>query len=80
MSSSIETLYDIQENQKPELAEMFYATKYYDIDLATRTIETPEYLSVAKDHKAENIYFRIKDANELDGYEKEISLLKTLYR
>lgn len=59
MSSSIETLYNIQENQPPELAEMFYARKYYDIDLVTRTIETPEYLSVAKDHKAENVYFRI---------------------
>ena len=59
MSSSIETLYDIQENQKPELAQMFYATKYYDIDLDSRTVESPEYLSVLKDHKAENVYFRI---------------------
>lgn len=59
MSSSIETLYEIQENEKPELAQMFYATKFYDIDIDSRTIETPEFLSVQKDHKAENIYFRV---------------------
>ena len=46
MSSSIETLYEIQENEKPELAHMFYATKFYDIDIDSRTIETPEFLSV----------------------------------
>lgn len=59
MSSSIETLYEIQENNKPEFAQMFYATKYFDIDLDSRTIDSPEYLSVLKDHKAENVYFRV---------------------
>lgn len=59
MSSSIETLHEIQQNSKPELAQMFYANKYFDIDLDSRTIQSPEYLSVAKDHKAENVYFRI---------------------
>lgn len=59
MSSSIETLYEIQENNKPQLAQMFYANKYFNIDLASRTIESPEYLSVLKDHQAENVYFRI---------------------
>ncbi len=40
-------------------AVMPYAIKYYDVDLDTRTIDSPEYLSIAKDHKAENIYFRM---------------------
>lgn len=47
-----------QEELSPQ-AVMPYAIKYYDIDLETRTIDAPEYLSVAKDHYAENIYFRV---------------------
>lgn len=59
MSEYLDTLFDIQENNPPKLAEMFYANKYYDIDLSSRKIDSPEYLSILKDHKAENIYFRI---------------------
>lgn len=40
-------------------ASMPYAIKYVDVDLETREIDSPEYLSVAKDHYAENIYFRV---------------------
>lgn len=59
MSEYLDTLFDIQENNPPKLAELFFANKYYDIDLSTRKIDSPEYLSILKDHKAENIYFRI---------------------
>ena len=59
MSEYLDTLFDIQENNPPKLAEMFFANDYHDIDLKTRKIDSPEYLSILKDHKAENIYFRI---------------------
>ena len=59
MSEYLDTLFDIQENNPPKLAEMFFANTYHDIDLKTRKIDSPEYLSILKDHKAENIYFRI---------------------
>ena len=32
--------------------------KIYDIDLNKRTIDTPKFLSVSKDHEAETIYFK----------------------
>jgi len=31
----------------------------YVVDLESRLIETPQWLSVEKDHRAENIYFKI---------------------
>jgi hypothetical protein len=30
------------------------------VDLATRTIDTPKFLSVVKDHNSSTIYFRVK--------------------
>ena len=33
--------------------------RIYDIDLNTRKVSVPEYLSVETDHKAEVIYFRV---------------------
>lgn len=52
-------LYVIQSDNPPSQV-LFPKTKpIYDIDLSTRTIEAPPYLSVSKDHKSETIYFRI---------------------
>ncbi len=52
-------LYMIQ-SQNPPSQVLFPNTKtIYDIDLNTRTINAPEFLSVSKDHKSETIYFRV---------------------
>jgi hypothetical protein len=52
-------LYEIQDFNKPSLAVLLPGTeKIYDVDLNTRTIEAPEYLSVESDHRSEYIYFK----------------------
>ena len=52
-----EKLWLIQTNNPPRLAILPYAEKIYNIDFDTRLIDSPEFLSVQKDHSAENIYF-----------------------
>lgn len=52
-------LWQIQTNSFPRKAVLPYAERIYNIDLKTRVIESPEFLSVAKDHKAESIYFSV---------------------
>jgi hypothetical protein len=53
-------LYRIQDENPPTLALLLPSTeKIYNIDLNTRTIEAPEFLSVETDHRAEAIYFKM---------------------
>lgn len=53
-------LYRIQDENPPTLALLLPSTeRIYNINLNTRTIEAPEYLSVETDHKAEAIYFKM---------------------
>lgn len=53
-------LYRIQDENPPTFALLLPSTeKIYDINLNTRLIEAPEYLSVETDHRAEAIYFRM---------------------
>ncbi len=55
-----ENLYRIQDENPPTLALLLPKTeRIYNIDLNSRTIEAPEYLSVETDHKAEAIYFKM---------------------
>lgn len=49
----------IQSNNRPTIAILPSSEKVYNIDLKTRQIETPEYLSVEHDHKSETIYFKV---------------------
>ena len=50
----------IQSQNPPGLAILVPGNeKIYSIDLNTRTIESPEYLSLEKDHEAEIIYFLV---------------------
>jgi hypothetical protein len=43
----------------PTIALLLPSTeKIYNINLSTREVEVPEYLSVLKDHYAETIYFK----------------------
>lgn len=44
----------------------------YNIDLNTRIVESPEFLSVAKEHTAETIYFKV------DRYYEHIDLSNTI--
>ncbi len=55
----LDLLYKIQDENKPSLAILLPGSeKIFNVDLATRTIEAPEYLSVETDHRSEVIYFR----------------------
>lgn len=52
-------LHQIQDENAPSIAVLLPGTEnIYEIDLNKRTIESPEFLSVSKDHKAETIYFK----------------------
>lgn len=51
-------LHQIQDENAPSIAVLLPGTEnIYEIDLNKRTIESPEFLSVSRDHKAETIYF-----------------------
>lgn len=52
-------LYKIQDQNAPSLAVLLPSDeKIYEIDLNTRKIEAPEYISVEADHMAETIWFK----------------------
>ena len=54
-----EMLWEIQSNAPTRKALLLPKDeKIYDIDLNTRKISVPKFLSVAKDHQAETIYFK----------------------
>lgn len=54
-----ETLWEIQSNAPTRTAILLpKSEQIYDIDLNTREISVPTFLSVAKDHVAETIYFK----------------------
>lgn len=53
-------LYRIQDENKPSLAVLLPSNeKIYEIDMNSRKIEAPKYLSVELDHRAETIYFKV---------------------
>lgn len=50
----------IQSENAPSLAILLPTDeKIYSVDLNSRIVEAPEYLSVEKDHKAEVVYFKV---------------------
>lgn len=57
--STLEQLYNAQEQGAPSLVILPYSNEFYDIDLKTRTINGPEFISVQRDHRAETIYFKV---------------------
>ena len=67
-------LHDIQFKNPPTLANLPDAnsSNTYNVDLATRTIKAPEFLSVAKDHKSTVIYFKV------DRYFEYMDLANTI--
>lgn len=55
----LDLLYKIQDENKPSLAILLPGEeRIYNVDMAARKIEAPEYLSVETDHRSEVIYFR----------------------
>lgn len=54
-----EKLHIIQNENPPSLALLPAAERVYDIDLSTRQVNAPEFLSVEKDHRSETIYFKV---------------------
>lgn len=54
-----ENLFQIQSQMAPELVKLTNAKNFYEIDLNTRQVESPEVLSFSKDHKSNVIYFRM---------------------
>lgn len=55
-----QNLFRIQEENFPGTAVLLPSDeRIYEINMSARSIEVPEFLSVATDHKAETIYFKI---------------------
>lgn len=55
-----QNLIQINDTNKPILANLLPSDeKIYNIDLNTRKVEVPQYLSVKKDHRAETVYFTV---------------------
>lgn len=53
-------LYKIQDHNFPLKADLMPSDeRIYDIDLNTREVSIPPYLSVQTDHKAETLYFKV---------------------
>lgn len=53
-----EFLYEIASQNTPNIVELPGAKRnMYEVDLSTREIKSPKYLSVTADHKAEVVYF-----------------------
>lgn len=65
-------LHQIQSNNAPTIALIPNRENTYTIDLETRTIETPEFLSVEKDHASETVYFIV------DRYYDYVDLATTI--
>ena len=55
----MEKLWLAQTENFPRKAILPYAEKIYEIDLKTRKIDSPKFLSVLKDHSAESVYFSV---------------------
>ena len=53
-------LFEIQKMHSPQKAVLPYANKIYSIDVKSRNIDGPTFLSVLNDHSAINIYFSIQ--------------------
>ena len=56
---TLEQLYELQTQNAPSNVFLPFAHNIYDIDLSTRKINGPEFISARRDHKSEIIYFKI---------------------
>ena len=65
-------LHQIQSSNPPTIALIPNREKIYTIDLNSREIETPEFLSIEKDHASETVYFIV------DRYYDFVDLSQTI--
>lgn len=56
---TLEQLYELQTKNAPSNVFLPFAHNIYDINLSTRKIDGPEFISVRRDHKSEIIYFKV---------------------
>ena len=56
---TLDQLYDLQSRYAPSNVYLPLAENTYEVDLKTRTIYGPEFISTQRDHKAEVIYFKV---------------------
>ena len=61
-------LYRIQDENPPVIATLVPTYEpFMEIDLDTRTINVPEFISINKDHRSETVYFKCaRFYNEVD--------------
>lgn len=57
--TTLDQLYELQKKGAPSNVYLPFADNIYDIDIKSRTIHGPTFISVQREHKAEVIYFRI---------------------
>lgn len=58
MADNLEYLYTIQSQYSPCIVELPGANNnIHNVELSTRTIAPPKFISVSADHKAETVYF-----------------------
>ena len=57
--TTLEQLLELQNRYPPTIAYLPHADEIYDINLNTRKINAPEFLSIQKDHKSKVVYFRV---------------------
>lgn len=57
--NNLDILFQIQSQASPTISSLHKAKSVYDIDLNTRKITTPNFVSISKDHKSRVIYFRV---------------------
>lgn len=57
--TTLEQLYDLQARYAPSNVYLPFADNIYEVDLKTRTINGPDFISVQREHKAEVIYFKV---------------------
>lgn len=69
----LDLMYQIQESSPPQIIYLpkNETQERYSIDLTTRTIKSPQFLSVLKDHRSETVYF------EMDRYYDYMDLATT---
>lgn len=71
-------LYQIQSHNPPSIALLTSADVVYDIDLTTRSINSPQFLSVEQDHQSETIYFRVDRYNDYMDLSNTICIIQYL--
>ena len=71
-------LYLIQDQNRQTIAiTLPKDEKIYNIDLNSRAVEAPEFLSVEYDHNAETIYYRMQKGTGITGCRLSGKLFRT---